>query len=132
MKSNLKSSQKGICTILTSDSELILKTYMVTPTSTGGPETKFDKKKNFFQGLQRPKFLCSYRSMILLLFIKLQRFKMQKSSFLKNNNYYYKVIDSVSSIAKTFALSIFLIAFFEKISTLSLNENWTILGARNI
>lgn len=25
-------------TILTSDSELILKTYMVTPTSTGGPE----------------------------------------------------------------------------------------------
>lgn len=28
------------CTILTSDSELIDSTYMVTPTSTGGPETR--------------------------------------------------------------------------------------------
>lgn len=36
----VKSLGPGKSTILTSDSELILKTYMVTPTSTGGPETK--------------------------------------------------------------------------------------------
>lgn len=28
---------KSVCTISTSETELILKTYMVTPTSTGGP-----------------------------------------------------------------------------------------------
>lgn len=31
---------KSLCTILTSDSELIDSTYMVTPTSTGGPEIR--------------------------------------------------------------------------------------------
>jgi len=34
----LCSRVRDICTILTSDSELILRTYIVTPTSTGGPE----------------------------------------------------------------------------------------------
>jgi hypothetical protein len=33
------------CTICTSDNELILNTYMVTPTSTGVPETRQIKKK---------------------------------------------------------------------------------------
>lgn len=33
------------CTICTSDNELMLSTYMVTPTSTGVPETRQIKKK---------------------------------------------------------------------------------------
>jgi len=33
------------CTICTSDNELMLSTYMVTPTSTGKPETRKNKKK---------------------------------------------------------------------------------------
>lgn len=41
-KTNIKTVYVGtkdiVCTILTSDSELIDSTYIVTPTSTGGPE----------------------------------------------------------------------------------------------
>lgn len=52
-----------ICTILTSDSELIDSTYIVTPTSTGGPAIRNHKNTVVL-------FRCLFRLMLLFGFVR--------------------------------------------------------------